>query len=302
MFKFKIRTLIIIVSFVCVRVQLAYSQSEDLNFQRLEIDISSKGYHEFLDKKNTHEDRFGVYQRLKKVFEHIAANKEDKEQLELLTCSFKKTEQYKQFGNAPVGFIDGSKSGKSNKNYIHFNDDYWAFLEQHKDKLERIDEFNELMLGLRDISITSREVMRQAILRFPDLSMEVKKDLSENFLLITKVVHYKGGEDFLSHPHYDFSAFTIMLHNSDDSVLRIAPPQKEPINWSSYKNIDRKMLNSSIFLPGRALKIFGLSKNDGTSHAVLPSEKERFATILFAMIPYKEIDYSQIRTKVNYNN
>jgi len=229
-----------------------------------------------------------------------------KQQCSEVDTEFAQSADYKLYGQAPVGFVDESKSGKSKKVYFHYSTKYHHYIrEHHTTLLKSYPTLNQFLDKMARLCQVSNLYFEQAITALERKCSDLRKTMYENqeeLATIVKVVRYEPAEVVASNPHYDFSGLSILIDNSDkDEETLLLSPYKDnisPIDFQRPKReFQRKAHSSSaILIPGLALKYLDLPFNP-TPHAVLKQDRRRYAIISFAMVPHISLSYDQIKLR-----
>lgn len=266
-------------------------------------DFKCKGYHEILNKEFGQDDFNEVCVQLDSLITFFDNNPEWTQTIYFIDQEFKHSPENNCYGTPPIGYIDDVKSGKTKKKYVHFTKDYWDFLaHNHPEVLSGSNEFNELMKSLNKIATISEEKFREVLLKI-DQEIDISKIMytdDKNFLILVKIVRYEPSHSPASSPHVDFSGLSFLFDNSENECESlIIAPYKEHLFIEHFVPPERqykkdKRTSSLLLIPGLALKHAGLPI-EPTPHAVKQQDKQRYAIIVFAMVPNVKLSYEEIK-------
>lgn len=210
-----------------------------------------------------------------------------------------------RYGSPPMGYIDERKSNKCKKVYFHYTKEYECYLKNTLPSLfEESLIFSELMDSLSKIHDNSFRIYEYFIREIePDISLSKSLYTEDGKLsLLIKIVRYEESKVAASNPHYDFSALSLLLDNTDKGkeALLLAP-YKENVSFSDFSQPHRKYQRqvsgtSALLIVGLALKELGCLLGP-TPHAVLRQTSQRYAMISFAMAPSVHLVYDQIKLR-----
>jgi hypothetical protein len=265
-------------------------------------DFRSKGYHEMAN------DQFGqphfetIYSQLDAFIDFIDQHPQWAQKLYDIDQEFAQSEANSPFGSPPMGYIDETKSGKSKKSYFHFTQPYLDHLSQnHPEMIDDTKELQELTNSLKTISDYSQKKFNDVIESI-ELSNVMQTDKAPLLTLI-KVVRYEPSEFPASNPHFDFSGLSFLFDNSEpaESESLLIAPYKENLtveDFSAPNRMIKKSRNQSslLLIPGLALKQLEIPIPP-TPHAVKQQNKQRYAIIVFAMVPNVNLTYDEIKLR-----
>jgi hypothetical protein len=270
-------------------------------------DFTEKGYHEMELSHLREEDFLRAYSCLDELESYLADHPDFSNLLHQVDLAFAAQDKEKIYGSPPFGFVDQRKSTKSNKCYFHYTQEYETHLRKKQGHLlEMCPPLEALLEALKPLEEASRVGFENSIQSI-DLSVPIRQALytqDGRIPVLLKVVKYQSFTGLSSHPHVDFSALSLLLHNSEDTgaeSLRIAPYSPTlsfdhlvaPVRRFSKSRGEQSVL----LIPGLALLELGYPIAP-TPHTVLPCKSDRYATISFAMAPQIDLDYSKIRVSI----
>lgn len=262
------------------------------------------GYYEDNNKEITKGNYNDSYRYFDEFIAAFYQNRDFHQFILKIDNAFSTSTNIRPFANAPMGLRYFLNHSKDKKTFFHYSKEYHEFiLTNYKQELDRYPIFSQLLDNLQQIDDYSRQkfikyikILQKKHKNIVDVIYKDRNDLT----IITKVVHYSSSPKMASSPHFDFSALTLMLDNDDqnDDNLIISPYSAN-FEHQSFSQIKRRYQRtnsgtSEIFIPGLALRLSGIDIPP-TPHAVKSLNSSRHSMISFAMVPYLQIDYDQIK-------
>ncbi len=247
-----------------------------------------------------------IYSQFDALIDFIDNHSEWTQKFYDIDQEFSKSHENSLYGSPPIGYIDDKKSGKSKKNYFHFTEEYLKFIDNADSELISSSEvLNQFLKSLKEISSISKKKFEEVI-----QSMSQDVDFSKamhtedgKLLILIKVVRYEPSEMAASNLHFDFSGLSFLFDNNEDDGCEslLIAPYKENLTIKDctipnrrYKKTKSK--SSLLLIPGLALKHIGLPISP-TPHAVKKQDKQRYAIIVFAMVPSVKLTYEEIKLR-----
>ena len=292
--------------FMIIMKTLVFSEDTLIeNFQK-------KGYVELKNETFLSDFYKELYQHFENYIQLLQSNKDYSERMAQIEEEFEGRGMKTLLGSAPVGLVDSQQSGKTKKIYIHFSRELYNLIQEKDASLLEVKEIGNFLSALLQIYKFSDEYFSENIHQlskdFEQLNSVMygnRSDLS----IIVKVVRYNQSSEVASHPHFDFSGFSLLMDNSEISNTNknnetlVIAPFSSTLTWQDLTPPKRDFSNqrgysSTLFIPGLGLNLKGIPIAP-TPHAVKSQEKTRYAVIVFAMIPNFEVTYDQIRVSMN---
>lgn len=269
-------------------------------------EIEKNGYFEFLNKEMDKQSYDKIYVQFDQLMRFIHENPKWIKKLYLADEEFHSYIENYRCGSPPMGYIDDGKSNKCKKVYFHYTKEYEQFLkEKYPTLFEESRVFTKFIALLEKIYENSLKNYGYFIRELESSQIPLSDIMyteEGKLVLLIKVVRYEKSEVAGSNPHYDFSALSLLLDNTDEGeeTLQLAP-YKEFVALSDFSRPNRKYKRSDVgtsvlLIPGLALKELGYSLNP-TPHIVLCQSSPRYAVISFAMVPAVHLRYDQIKLR-----
>lgn len=274
-------------------------------------DLAKKGYYEIANTQFSQRDYQSLYNKYDNFLSEFYGDKRFSDFITLVDEQFKSSEFAKPYANAPMGFLH-SENHKSNKSFFHYSKEYHEFLMRlYPEELAKYHVFNELLAAMSAIDEYTRHIFQDMIASADQKNralMPVMYQDRTRLTIVTKVVKYEKSPKRASDFHFDFSALSLLLNNSDrDDEHLLISKYKPSLNKQDFIKAERNACNgkphctSVLFIPGLALRLVGVDI-DPTPHTVEQVDEPRYAALAFAMLPYKHIQYDQIKVQLDSIN
>lgn len=195
------------------------------------------------------------------------------------------------------GFYDESQTKERRQISFYYCIHFDTFISSNYPELKTIKPISDFLKACNKIQQHYPTIFNQAA-----VACEIKTIFTpyqETPPLLLKVVKYLPSYR-ATKPHYDGTVFSLFLNSTDNEVLHLCP-YKNSFNINNFITPIRKKLHNSILLiPGILLEEFSILP---TPHIVTHNNKNRYATIAFAMRPnYTTFCKQQLSPLPEYKN
>ena len=184
------------------------------------------------------------------------------------------------------------ETGKDQKQILQSCIPYYSYLSEHHPHLLAMPEFETLLNGLH----AALASIYADCLPFVHALREFAPALSDALLsrdtmppVVLRLLRYEASCQFLTHPHVDKSAITIIAHTDDppdDPCLVFAPRVSDhPLPLSAFAPAGSS--DQALMFMGAAPQQAGLSRFSAAPHAVRPvrEKRVRHSAVFFWLLP-----------------
>jgi hypothetical protein len=254
--------------------------------------LETSGYFEINNQKAERQLFDKVYLQFEQFEQFLTQNTDWKDKLTEIDKEYEKFSDNEIYG---YPFL-GSKKQNQYTNKFAITKEYIRFLyNQYPSFIEQCSEFSNLLNSLQTIEKFSQEIFEDTIQRIDPTDRLYLHLPDGDLAIIVLLIKYEPSEEIASRPHFDRSAFTLMLDNSEEyemESLLIAPYNSDyyATDFSRPARQYTKTNDSSscLFVPGFTPKYVGFPI-EPTPHAVNQIKQTRYAAIAFVMIPYVQV-------------
>lgn len=281
-------------------------KKQETHHYSLYNDIISTGYSEIKNQFISKEIYQKVYKGFDTFIKQVSAQASLKQVIDDAEKDF--SSAYRdEFCGAPTGYRDCTqKSGKKDqKIYFQFTAEFYSIVQSKYSHILSEFPFIKMFFDhLKYIDEQSKIILNDVIIELEKNIPNLEKTLfgkRKNLTVIIKVLKYERNGALCTSPHYDKSALTLGLHNSDEQDRFIIGPSMEEFDVTRLSVPKRQFekganATSTLLFPGACLKKIGLNLNPAP-HAVLPATTNcRYACIAFCLVPH--LDTSDIQTTI----
>lgn len=275
---------------------------KDMRYSSVFSDIKKKGYHEF---SNYYFDQ-GFYDKLYENFalvsflirndtNFIEINKEIEENF------FKFNSQLNEdiiiISENSLGFNILKSQKRKYKIFLHYNNRYHNFIiSYYKETLNKYEPFSDLLDKLNKVYTTSYKLFENNISILNGSITNLKESIytkNKELIIYVKIGLHDPEDRIAENIHYDWSGFTMILHNNDTVKyhLHITNYLEDwnKLKFEPYKKyierIGSKHFIKSIIFPGAALKKRGIDLYPSPHFVEKVSEYRRYSLLSFCMVP-----------------
>lgn len=181
------------------------------------------------------------------------------------------------------GLYDESSVKERSQIAFYYSTHFHDFISTHYPEIIRIPEFTRFFDACCEIQKNYGKLFEEAA-----TTLELKTLFSSNYgqtPILFKVMKYLPSYK-VTRPHYDGTAFSLLLDSTDNQSLLLSPYKSSYTvsDFSSPRRMFRREAhrNSILLIPGVLLTEFSIYP---TPHIVAPNGAIRHATIAFAMRP-----------------
>lgn len=241
--------------------------------------LKEKGYIEISDNINRTEAFDSLYASFDIFINFIQINPNWAHKLYVAKDRFIRSKERLLYSTDFFGLYDESKiEGRRQISFyysIHLHQFICSYNKDFKEIPEIINFFNNCL---------NTQKMYNKIFDDTSEQLGIKNIFNSSFgniPILFKVVKYL--QSYVpSKPHYDGTAISFLLDSTDNKSLLLSP-YKQSYTADDFTSPERKFSRTSIILiPGTNLTEFYINP---TPHVVIQSNKDRYATIAFAMRP-----------------
>lgn len=241
------------------------------------------GYVEICNPNHGAEVFDGLYLRFDELLDFLQANPVWSQKLYGAKERFIRSKDRNYYSTNFFGLYDESKKNSTGQIAFYYSSHFHKFIKTHYSELHQVPQIGSFL----EACFAIQEPYGQ-------LSAEIaaKLDLTAIFAsnyhaapILFKVVKYLPTYH-ATRPHYDGTAFSLLLDSTDHQALRLAPYQSSftPADFTcpTRKFSRSTTQNSLLLIPGALLTEFAIYP---TPHIIRPGGNVRYATIAFAMRP-----------------
>ena len=250
----------------------------------LQEQLEQNGYIEICNNEHGSADFDALYSAFDTWIDFFQENPHLANQLYIAKERFTRSIQRQLYSTDTFGYYDESKREGRRQIAFYYTPHFHDFICIHYPKIVAIPVVAHFLNTCRKIQQPYGDVIYE---------VASKLDLESIFVpgggqppILFKVIKYLPGYT-PSAPHYDGTAFSLLLDSSDNDTLLLSP-YKPVLCIDDFSPASRLCLrgpeqNSTLLIPGTLLTEYGIYP---TPHIVAKSGKIRHASVAFAMRPY----------------
>jgi hypothetical protein len=203
---------------------------------------------------------------------------------------FIRSKDQKYYSTDFFGFYDESKREGRSQISFYYSSHFHKFMDSHYPEFKQIPEITHFFETCLKIQQPYGDLFNEAAI---ELGLDTLFSFEPPPLLF-KVVKYLPSY-CPTKPHYDGTAFSLLLDSTDHQSLLLSP-YRTSLTVDNFSTPLRQFSHSILLIPGTLLSEFSIPP---TPHIVMRSGKTRYATIAFAMRPHyppQKNEYSPLPT------
>lgn len=198
------------------------------------------------------------------------------------------------------GFYDESKREGRNQIAFYYSIHFHEFICSYYPECNQIPEFVNFLQICCEIQKSYENIFNEAV---AELGLNSIFSLTNGHPpILFKVVKYLPSY-VAQKPHYDGTAFSLLLDSTDNQSLLLSPykPLLQVNDFSAPLRMFSRSYNqnSILLIPGALLAEFSIYP---TPHIVISNGKTRYATIAFAMRPHYVFQKNEFSILPSFKN
>lgn len=258
------------------------------------------GYLEICNKNHDVETFKSLYQRFDELIEFLQQNATWTQKLRTAKERFIRSKDKNYYSTDFFGFYDESKIDKRNQISFYYSIHFHKFICSFYPEINQVPEFFHFFQACLEIQQPCTNLFNQAA-----TALNLETLFSSNYgqpPILFKVVKYLPAYIPVK-PHYDGTAFTLLLDSTDNTSLLLSP-YKSSYTAEDFYSPSRTFScednqNSILLIPGSLLTEFCIYP---TPHIIMQSGKTRYAAVAFAMRPNYVSQKNDLTPFSNFKN
>ncbi len=265
------KIVVLYIAFVC-----SFTPCRGLSFAEQFAQI---GYVEIADRLQEAEAFDALYKHFDVLITFLQADPKWAQKVNNAKERFIRSQDKNYYATDFFGFYDESKIRARSQISFYYSTHFHDFIKARYPELIQLSALVNFLESCRAIQQPYGEVFQKAADELGRGAMF--SSAYEQVPILFKVVKYLSTYTPIK-PHYDGTAFSLLLDSTDNQSLLLSA-YKSVFTVDDFSVPTRMFPHSMLLIPGTLLSEFSIYP---TPHVVMQSDNVRYATIAFAMRPY----------------